>query len=175
MIINYEAKDRKRMVNNPVTVKVYDGVAGAFASSLTLSFADTNTKVAAAQSGTEVEKTGNLTVTLSAFQHAGIYRYKITEVANPTDVISVGLDARDSAYDSTRYLDVYIKNGSNGLEMYGAVIFKSTDANAISDTNGDIKENGKLEGFFSATVRRHWTLLCRCRSGPSWKSRWVCV
>lgn len=144
--------DGSRNSENPVTVNVYDGVAGAFASSLTLSFADTNTKVAAAQSGTEVEKTGNLTVTLSAFQHAGIYRYKITEEANPTDVTSVGLDARDSAYDSTRYLDVYIKNGSNGLEMYGAVIFKSTDANAISDTNGDITTSTEKTTGFEPSV-----------------------
>lgn len=140
--------DGSRNNNNSVTVNVYDGVAGAFASTLTLSFADTNAKVVAAQSGTEVEKTGNLAVTLSAFQHAGIYRYKITEVASPTNVASVGLDARDSSYDSARYLDVYIKNGTNGLEMYGAVIFKSTDANAVDATNGDITTSTeKTTGF----------------------------
>lgn len=144
----------------PVTVNVYDGVAGAFTSSLTLTFSDTKTengssvpnKHTAAQSGTEVEKTGNLTVTLSAFEHAGIYRYKISEVAAPSDVTSVGLDARNSAYDSARYLDVYIKNGTNGLEMYGAVIFKSTDANAVNATNGNITTTTEKTTGFEPSV-----------------------
>ena len=151
--------DGSRNSNNPVTVNVYDGVAGAFTSSLTLTFSDTKTengssvpnKHTAAQSGTEVEKTGNLTVTLSAFEHAGIYRYKITEVANPTDVTSVGLDARTN-YDSVRFLDVYIKNGTNGLEMYGAVIFKSTVANAIDSTNGDITTSTEKTTGFEPSV-----------------------
>lgn len=144
--------DGSRNSNTPVTVNVYDGVAAAFTSTLTLSFADTNTKVAAAQTGTELEKTGNLSITISAFEHAGIYRFKITETVSPADVTTVGLDTRDANYDSARYLDVYIKNGDSGLEMYGAVIFKSTDTNAIDATNGDITTSTtKTTGFEPST------------------------
>lgn len=132
----------------PVTVTVNDGVATAFTTTLTLSFADTNAKFAAAQAGTELEKTGNLVINPTVFPHAGIYRFKISETANPTDVTSVGLDARDEAYDTTRYLDVYIKNGETGLEMYGAVIFKSTETNAVDGMKGDITpDTEKTTGF----------------------------
>jgi len=146
--------DGSRNSGTPVTVNVYDGVAGAFTSSLTLTFADTNAKVAAEQSGTEVEKTGNLVVTLSAFQHAGIYRYKITEVANPGTITNVGLDARTSDYDSTRYLDVYIKNNDTGtgLEMYGAVIFKTTETTSGSEGTEDINTSTKKTTGFEPGV-----------------------
>lgn len=128
----------------PVTVNVYDGVAAAFTSQLTLTFAETNAKAAAAQAGTELEKTGNLTVNPSAFPHAGIYRFVITETVNPTNVTTVGLDERTDDYQGTRYLDVYIKNGDDGrLEMYGAVIFKSSsNGNDVIDTN-----TAKTTGF----------------------------
>ena len=127
----------------PVTVSVYDGVAAAFTSSLTLDFKETNEKAAAAQTGTELEKTGNLSVDVSAFKHAGIYRYLITETSNPEDVTTVGLDERDSSYNNTRYLDVYVKNGTNGLEMYGAVIYQTTTAQG-----GDVDTNTtKTTGF----------------------------
>jgi len=111
----------------PVTVTVYDGVAAAFANDpkLELAFSEENT-VVAAQDGTEVEKTGSLIVDPSKFPHAGIYRFVITETADPETVTNVGLDERTSNYKSTRYLDVYIKNGTAGLEMYGAVIFTTT-------------------------------------------------
>jgi hypothetical protein len=155
----------KNVVNGtktPVTVNVYDGVAGAFTSNLTLTFSDTKTeggssvpnKQDAAVGGTELEKTGNLTVTLSAFQHAGIYRYKISEVAHPSDVTTVGLDARTADYNSVRYLDVYIKNNAagTGLEMYGAVIFKSTDTNAVDATNGDITTSTEKTTGFEPSV-----------------------
>ena len=142
--------------NTPVTVTVNDGVAAAFTSSLTLDFSDKKTeggstvanKQNAAVNGTEIEKTGNLVVNPTVFPHAGIYRFVINEAATPSDVTSVGLDTRDVAYDSTRYLDVYIKNGTSGLEMYGAVIFKSTAANAVDPTNGDITTTTeKTTGF----------------------------
>jgi hypothetical protein len=114
--------------NDPVTVKVNDGVAGAFNSTLTLNFADSNAKVTAAQDGTKLEKNGNLVIDPSVFTHAGIYRYLITETSDPADVATVGLDARTANYDNTRYLDVYIKNkdDGSGFELSAAVIFVTT-------------------------------------------------
>jgi len=132
----------------PVTVNVYDGVAGAFTTTpLTLSFADTNPKVTAAKDGTELEKTGDLDVNINAFPHAGVYRFLITETADPDPVTTVGLDARSTEYNNTRYLDVYIKNKADGsgLEMYGAVIFQSTNT---SENGGSITTTTtKTTGF----------------------------
>jgi len=136
--------------NVPVTVNVYNGVDGAFNTPLTLSFAETNTKVAAPMGGVEVEKTGDLAVTISAFQHAGVYRFKIVETNNADEqkVEKVGLDARTSDYDTVRYLDVYIKNSTSGLEMYGAVIFKTTvTSGGTPGTDDIITTTKKTTGF----------------------------
>jgi hypothetical protein len=134
----------------PVTVNVYNGVATAFPKKLELEFKDSADKVTAAKSGTELEKTGNLEINLDAFSHAGVYRFKITETANPSDVYSAGLDTRGTDYKNYRYLDVYIKNEENGsgLEMYGAVIFQSA-----SGANDKITtETEKTTGFEPKTT-----------------------
>lgn len=116
--------------NDPVTVRVNNGVANGV-TGVTLSFSPANAPVAALSTGTEVEKSGNLTVDLSKFPHAGIYRYLVTETQDPADVTEKGLEARDTTtagnkYDNTRYLDVYIANKADGsgLELKGAVFFK---------------------------------------------------
>lgn len=119
--------------NNPVTVRVNNGVADGVTGG-TIVFSAANDAVAnVISTGTEVEKSVNLSVDLSKFDHAGIYRYLVTETPNPTDVSTVGMEARTSEYNATRYLDVYIKNGTSGLELFGAVFFK-TDAKDSSNT-----------------------------------------
>lgn len=107
----------------------------------TISFTSAKEAVSTSNTGVEVEETGNLTVDISKFTHAGIYRYVITEKA--IDVTEKGLTARNDNYTNTRYLDVYIKNGTSGLEMYGAVIFKSSNAGK-EDINTEYK---KTTGF----------------------------
>lgn len=127
--------------SNNVSVAVQSGEDGAFPNNLTLSFSDANTVTAPAD-GVEVEKTGNLTIDTSVFTHAGIYRYVITETADPTDVTTVGLDERTTDYKNTRYMDVYIMNGTNGLEWKYAVIFKNISVNDSITTSTD-----KTTGF----------------------------
>lgn len=112
---------------------VNDGVPGGV-SGTSIAFAPGTDTVASAANGKELEKSGNLTVTINAstFQHAGIYRYKIEESIEGTgtdneNLQAVGMEARTGDYDTVRYLDVYIKNGTTGLELQGAVIFKTQE------------------------------------------------
>ena len=121
--------------SNYNVARVFSGPTDGVTGSLTLSFQASNSVISnVPATGKEVTKSGNLTFDSTKFQHPGVYRYTITEtVANSTTPEAQGLEARTNAYDSTRYLDVYVRNASGGgLEMYGAVIYKkigSTDAN----------------------------------------------
>lgn len=55
-----------------------------------------------------------------AFPSAGVYRYTITETTsvNPADI---GIDRAD-AYDTEKFLDVYVQNGAEGQEIYGLIV-----------------------------------------------------
>jgi len=135
----------------PVTVKVNAGVTGAVYftdTNKTIAFSSNNTIVTTEANGVEVEKSTKISVTPSAFTHAGVYRYKITETDNSAAVTAAGM-VRGSEYSSERYLDVYIKNGDNGLELFGAVIFKTNAVdNANTDaTTGITTTTGKTTGF----------------------------
>ncbi len=127
----------------PVTVKVNAGVAGVV-TGVTLPFNEVNT-VAAKPTGTEVEKSDNLTVNLANIQHAGVYRYLITETVTDasdnnialTDLDKYGLEERVTAdYETTRYLDLYVANDDANpgeFKLTGAIIFKT---NSVDDSNG---------------------------------------
>ena len=109
----------------------------------TVTFADGNAFVSATAAGTEVKKAFTFTFVPSAFPHAGIYRFLITE--------SVGTNARETAgivsngtYAASRYLDVYVRNksGADGTyEIYGFVLFEAANQDT-SITNSTSKSNG---------------------------------
>lgn len=141
-----------------VTRNVYLGPTGGVTGT-TISFAanTTNGTHAATATGTEVERSGNLSLDITKFSKPGIYRYLITEsVTNPSsgsddsaNLQAAGLKERDSGYDNTRYLDVYIRNKSDGsgLEMYGAVIFKTTAASGSEGKDSITTSTKKTTGF----------------------------
>lgn len=153
---------------NPVTAYVHpgptDGVTGT-----TIAFGvevggTATTAVTTSANGVDVERTGSLGLDISKFDRPGVYRYKITETPDPSDVTSVGLTARTEDYNNIRFLDVYIhRNSSDALEMYGAVIFKSTASTAGQDiittsttkTTGYEPTSGTLKD--DATVDRYTT------------------
>jgi len=122
----------------PKTVTVLNGMVNGVTAA-TIQFRPTNTKVQAAQKGTEFEHTSYFTVDLNEFTHAGVYRYKITETMSVngtavTNLENYGFEARGSGYSAERYLDVYIvndANGTNGLAVQAAIMFKTT----ATDTN----------------------------------------
>ncbi len=132
-----------------VTRNVYpgptDGVTGT-----SIAFTTANGTKTTAANGAEVEESGNLTFDASKFDRPGIYRYVITEsvAGSGTDVenlAAAGLTARDDDYTTTRYLDVYVRNAASGFEMYGAVIFVSTESTPGTDSINTDTE--KTTGF----------------------------
>ena len=150
---------------------VPDGVSGVdIPFGIEVDGTDTDT-VTASAAGTEFERTRDLTVDLSKFTKPGIYRYKITETSNPAAVTDVGLTARTEEYNPVRFLDVYIHYADHDenpetpeiLQMYGAVIFKSTAADAGQDniikttekttgyepsaTSGDLKDDDTVDRY----------------------------
>ena len=140
----------------PVVRNVYPGPAeGVIGTTISFAANTTNGTHTAAADGTEVEKTEALTLNISKFERPGIYRYIITEsVMSPATgaddsakLQAVGLTARNANYDNTRYLDVYIRNGSSGLEMYGAVIFKTTGASGDEGKDSITTTTKKTTGF----------------------------
>ena len=67
--------------------------------------------------------TQNLTLTMnpSAFDKPGVYRYKITDTTSEAALFAAGI-TRPSDYDKEFFLDVYIKRGNDGLEVFGYVL-----------------------------------------------------
>lgn len=132
------------------TVKVYNGVMAGVTNPASITFAQNNT-VAATTKGYEDEKPTSITVTPTAFPHAGIYRYKITESSDPADVTTRGLEAHTSNYDNTRYLDIYIYNpdANHTTQWMGAaVIFKSVATSPAAPGSDNINTTfEKTTGF----------------------------
>ena len=153
---------------DPVTAYVHPGPAGGVTGT-TIAFGveiggTATTAVTTNANGVDVERTGSLGLDISKFDRPGVYRYKITETPTPADVTTVGLTARTSDYNTVRFLDVYIhRNASDALEMYGAVIFKSTASTAGQDnittsttkTTGYEPTTGTMKD--DATVDRYTT------------------
>lgn len=106
----------------------------------TATFADGNAFVAATAEGVSVTKTFDFTFVPSAFPHAGIYRFLITEsvAANARETAGV---VSTSTYAASRYLDVYVRNGANGNEIYGYVLFEANSEEQDIDSSYS-KSNG---------------------------------
>lgn len=124
------------------TANVYNGVAAGITAPDDITYSSAN-KVAATTKGYEDEKTTQIGVDPTAFPHAGIYRYVITETPS-VEPETVYMEAHTSAYQVNRYLDVYIYNpdydattnptGHTTQWLGGAVIFKTV--NTTSGTEG---------------------------------------
>ena len=109
--------------------------------------------------GTPVYGAIDITFNPANFDHAGVYRYKITETPSGRDTagITLGTDQPAGTTDATkdvRYLDVYVRgldNDTDGTydnyEIYGYVCFGPNDASltTVDNTNGK-KTNGFVQG-----------------------------
>lgn len=100
---------------------VYSGVAGgAF-------FADGADTISFTAGG-DMSKTTAVSLSASVFERPGIYRYVITETEGSYD----GMDYSEDSY----YLDVYVTNGTAGLEVTGTVVLKDgAKADSLAFTN----------------------------------------
>lgn len=90
-------------------------------------------------SGGIVEITKDVTVTFPAntFKSVGIYRYKITQ----TIPVNTGVEAASSS-PTTRYLDVFVQNKDDGLEVAYFVL-----ASTANDTASSTSYTEKSDGF----------------------------
>lgn len=86
----------------------------------------------------KVSKDVSVTIPASIFNHAGIYRYVITE--NPTTNADITNDT-----NTTRILDVYVVNGTNGLEISDYVLLTE----ATTPTNSNVYESTKKSAGFT--------------------------
>jgi len=145
------------------TVTVNAGVANGVGGAELVFNPATDTAETVTDTGTEVERRGNLAVNFGTaqtptFTHAGVFRYLITESIKDlsgndiavADLPKYGFEARTNEYSVQRYLDVYIENddtAATGLSLQAAVIFKT---DAVDKTPAS--QNGPLLGKDAITT-----------------------
>lgn len=126
---------------------VYKGVddAATITESVTFSNADSENEVT--KNGKIASKNLTVTITPSAFTHAGIYRYQITENDNATGRTAAGV-SRGANYVNTRYLDVYVRRAvegeGTGFVVYGYVLFEGANSSITHSSEAAAK---KSQGF----------------------------
>lgn len=125
--------------NRVASVKV--GPVGGLSVAPSVTFSASNAIVAATASGYELSKNIALSVDITKFPSAGVYRYKISESVAAADLTRSGL-MRSENYVSDRYVDVYIKNVNDGLAVYGFACFEGND-----NTSLNAQSSNKSAGF----------------------------
>jgi hypothetical protein len=104
---------------------------------------------------------------ISKFSAAGIYRYAITDQST-TDATNLAAleDAgvvKGATTDQEYFLDVYVKNGTSGLEFGGFVLMNSNpttiDKSTDPQTNTDLKESGFDETELTTTTEGGTTVV----------------
>jgi len=136
------------------SISFTDGTAAFTSSSVTL----TNGEAV-------ISDTVTLNVDLTKFPGAGVYRYKITEsVPEGTTLTSASITRGDN-YSSERFLDVYVKNGDEGLEVTAYVMFhlgngekalidgKEDTSTILKKTDGFDSEDKAGEGSSSSVAQ----------------------
>ena len=104
--------------DSTMTLPVTRGVAdGAALESSNVVFASSEL-LSARASGVETTKNLSVNIDTTKFERPGVYRYMITDVTSTATLFAAGI-VRPAAYDTTRFLDVYIKNGASGFEVAG--------------------------------------------------------
>jgi len=130
---------------------VYAGVGAGTNVTITspVTFSNTSSKTNVTPNGVVASEPITVTVTdPDAFEHAGIFRYLITEGNNSEARTAAGVSRGDN-YKSTRYLDIYVRravtadNTSSDFVIYGYVLFEGNDTSITSAET----EVAKSQGF----------------------------
>lgn len=102
--------------------------------------------------GTDTDSVG-LKVDPDSFTGAGVYRYKITEKDSGGARKNASITRDETKYSAERYLDVYVKNGTDGLEITGYVMFhkgnSETTPMVINGTTENNTTGNKTDGYDS--------------------------
>ena len=101
--------------NFPVETGVADGASLLNSGNVTFTSQVINNVTV---EGIETSQNLSVSVDLTKFTKPGVYRYLITDVTTTETLFNSGI-VRPADYDTTRYLDVYIKNGTSALEVAG--------------------------------------------------------
>lgn len=123
-----------------VTMEVYDGVAGGVKTD------NTNTGIASfapAESDmdhTSVTEEATFTVDNTVFEHAGVYKYTVTETASTYEGIT-----NDTAL--TRTLYIYVENGSDNNYVVVGAVLKNDDTKTDGFTNAYGKNDTELNNL----------------------------
>lgn len=86
-------------------------------------------------------------VDTTKFSLPGVYRYEIKDTTATSALYNAGI-TRPEGYDTTRYLDVYIRNSDSGLQVYGYVLQAE---NAKSTTKDSVKSQGFVDASEKVT------------------------
>lgn len=131
--------------SNGIRMTVKAGIADGINSTASVVFSDTDLVSSTASTlQQELAKNIELSVDLSKFQEAGIYRYTITDTTATDDLYAAGI-VRSADYDTTRELDVYIirDSASGELAVQGYVLLDEIPPVVVADT---YKTPGFVEG-----------------------------
>ena len=129
-----------------VSVVTKAGVTGASVDSSDVVWTDSDTMTP----GTESTREFTIDFSGVSFSAAGVYRYVITETANPDDPAKAGV-TRVANYVATRYLDVYVKEVSGSFLIYGYVCF-ANQLDHMDDKNAkNVAQAVKTMGFVDAS------------------------
>jgi len=139
--------------NNVAAVRV--GPANGLSCPATVSFSAANNIVTSSAAGVEVSKNIPLSVDLTKFASAGVYRYKITETVAAADLETAAI-VRSNDYVSERYVDVYIKNNNGALEVYGFTCFEGNDNTSLTAASSN-KNAGFVKGSDLSDVDVYYT------------------
>jgi len=112
----------------PNTVAVQAGPASGVTLSASSVSWPVGTAVTASASGANNPKSITANVDMTKFTNPGVYRYALTE--------TVGTNTSNlSASGSTKWIDVYIKRGTDGLECAGMVMHGSNASDKAALSN----------------------------------------
>lgn len=106
---------------NTVTAKA--GIAAAIAMGADNKAAFTSSEVTLSEGKGVITNGVDITCDVTKFPGAGVYRYKVTEANSDTARTNASITRDTDNYSVDRYLDVYVKNGTSGLEIAGYVMF----------------------------------------------------
>lgn len=113
--------------------------SGLTLASASLAFPASETFTTSA-AGTEATKNIVLNVDLTKFSRAGVYRYVLTDTTTTAALYAAGI-TRDDNYDTTRFIDVFVRRNAQGnMEVYGYALKvnnSSTDGTATPPTAKD--------------------------------------
>ena len=120
---------------------VANGLVGTNGTETSVDFTEQNiveTDAGATDLSQELVGYANWNVDLSVFEEPGVYRYVITDVTRTYELYRAGL-VRESDYDTTRNLDLYIgvDTDTGELEVLGYALTDDEDGNITPDTEKD--------------------------------------